>query len=188
MPSVIVTVPAVVLAGCESTPTTPPRSTPPASTPDSLAELHGYGPIDPNTARRIAAAAPTFLRVLTHPVTGDVIETTGRYRIPTALREVLIVADEHCRFPGCGRRAARCELDHTVDWAQGGRSTASNLAHLCTSHHHLKHEGGWQVTRPPDTHPASRTLEWRSPLGRTYRTTPPGGGPAARHIAEPPPF
>jgi hypothetical protein len=183
-PSVIVTVPAVVLAGCESTPTTPPTSTPPTSTPGyPLAELHGYGPIDPATARRIAAAAPTFLRVLTHPVTGDVIETAGRYRIPAALREVLIVADEHCRFPGCGRRAARCELDHTVDWAQGGRSTASNLAHLCTSHHHLKHDGGWQVARPPDTGPASRTLEWRSPLGATYRTNP-----AARSGGDPPPF
>ncbi|WP_291036546.1 HNH endonuclease signature motif containing protein [Herbiconiux sp.] len=178
-PSVIVTVPAVVLAGCESTPTTPPTSTP----GDPLAELHGYGPIDPATARRIAAAAPTFLRVLTHPVTGDVIETAGRYRIPTALREVLIVADEHCRFPGCGRRAARCELDHTVDWANGGRSVASNLAHLCTSHHHLKHDGGWQVTRPPDTGPTSRTLEWRSPLGATYRTNP-----AARSGGDPPPF
>jgi hypothetical protein len=194
VPSVVVTVPAVVLAGCESAPTTVPpasdslTSAPPASAPptsaaptstsptltsaDPPAELHGYGPIDPTTARRIAAAAPTFLRVLTHPVTGDVIETAGRYRIPTALREVLMVADEHCRFPGCGRRAARCELDHTVDWVHGGRSVASNLAHLCTSHHHLKHDGGWQVARPPDTGPASRALEWRSPLGATYRTSP----------------
>ncbi|MCS5722727.1 HNH endonuclease [Herbiconiux sp. CPCC 203406] len=196
VPSVIVTVPAVVLAGCESAPTTPATSTP----GDPHAELHGYGPIDPGTARRIAAAAPTFLRVLTHPVTGDVIETAGRYRIPTALREVLVVADEHCRFPGCGRRAARCELDHTVDWAHGGRSTASNLAHLCTSHHHLKHEGGWQVARPPDTGPASRTLEWRSPLGATYRTTPPTQGgvrelqsahhhpPPRVRSTDPPPF
>jgi hypothetical protein len=220
VPSVIVTVPAVVLAGCESTPTctapsctaltstapsctaltstaptstaptsTAPTSTAPTCTPgDPPAELHGYGPIDPATARRIAAAAPTFLRVLTHPVTGDVIETAGRYRIPTALRDALVVADEHCRFPGCGRRAARCELDHTVDWAHGGRSVASNLAHLCTSHHHLKHDGGWQVARPPDAGPASRALEWISPLGATYRTTPPGGGSAARHIADPPPF
>ncbi|MCS5722248.1 HNH endonuclease [Herbiconiux sp. CPCC 203407] len=180
VPSVIVTVPAVVLAGCESDPTDSLPSIP----ADPPAELHGYGPIDPGTARRIAAAAPTFLRVLTHPATGDVIETAGRYRIPTALREVLVVADEHCRFPGCGRRAARCELDHTVDWAHGGRSTASNLAHLCTSHHHLKHEGGWQVARPPDTGPASRTLEWRSPLGATYRTTP----PARASCNDPPPF
>jgi hypothetical protein len=220
VPSVVVTVPAVVLAGCESAPTTvppasdsltsaapasaapasaapasaapasaAPTSTAPTSTSaDPPAELHGYGPIDPTTARRIAAAAPTFLRVLTHPVTGDVIETAGRYRIPTALREVLMVADEHCRFPGCGRRAARCELDHTVDWVHGGRSVASNLAHLCTSHHHLKHDGGWQVTLPPDTGPASRALEWRSPLGTTYRTTPAGPGPAARSGGDPPPF
>ncbi|MFB2586349.1 HNH endonuclease [Herbiconiux liukaitaii] len=183
-PTVIVTVPAATLAGCEG-----PEG--------GEAKLHGYGPIDPELARRLAAKAPTFLKVLVHPGTGDTIEVAGRYRIPAALREALIVADEHCRFPGCGRRAARCELDHTEDWALGGRSTASNLAHLCTSHHHLKHNGGWKVTRPPGSSPGSRDLEWRSPLGATYRTTPPTR-PATqfrhaanlphRSAADPPPF
>ncbi|MFB2584169.1 HNH endonuclease [Herbiconiux liukaitaii] len=168
-PTVIVTVPAATMAGCEG-----PEG--------GEAQLHGYGPIDPELARRLAAKAPTFLKVLVHPGTGDTIEVAGRYRIPAALREALIVADEHCRFPGCGRRAARCELDHTQDWAHGGRSTASNLAHLCTSHHHLKHNGGWMVSRPPGSPPGSRELEWRSPLGATYRTTPP-----TRHNPHPSP-
>ncbi|MCS5723986.1 HNH endonuclease, partial [Herbiconiux sp. CPCC 203406] len=59
---------------------------------------------------------------------------------------------------------------------------------LCTGHHHLKHEGGWQVARPPDTGPASRTLEWRSPLGATCRTTPTGPGDDIRGGDDPPPF
>ncbi|MFB2585505.1 HNH endonuclease [Herbiconiux liukaitaii] len=168
-PTLIVTVPAAIMAGCKGS-------------DDGEAQLHGYGPIDPDLAKRLAAKAPTFLKVLVHPGTGDTIEVAGRYRIPAALREALIVADEHCRFPGCGRRAARCELDHTEDWALGGRSTASNLAHLCTSHHHLKHNGGWAVTRPPGAPPNSRELEWRSPLGATYRTTPP-----TRYLADRPP-
>ncbi|MFB2582184.1 DUF222 domain-containing protein [Herbiconiux sp. P15] len=190
-PTLIVTVPAATMAGCEGDAG--------EESLDEQAQLHGYGPIDPDLARRLAAKAPTFLKVLVHPGTGDTIEVAGRYRIPAALREALIVADEHCRFPGCGRRAARCELDHTKDWAHGGRSTASNLAHLCTSHHHLKHNGGWKVDRPPGSPPGSRELEWRSPLGAAYRTSPPSrsftpastGSASAREPAgratEPPP-
>ncbi|MFB2580698.1 DUF222 domain-containing protein [Herbiconiux sp. P15] len=159
-PTVIVSVPAAMMAGCEGP-------------DDGQAQLHGYGPIDPELAKRLAAKAPSFLKVLVHPGAGDTIEVAGRYRIPAALRDALIVADEHCRFPGCGRRAARCELDHTEDWAHGGRSTASNLAHLCSGHHHLKHNGGWKVSRPPGAPPGSRELEWHSPLGATYRTVPP---------------
>ncbi|MFB2586483.1 HNH endonuclease [Herbiconiux liukaitaii] len=183
-PTVIVTVPAAILAGCEDEDG--------GEAGAGHTQLHGYGPIDPELATRLAAKAPTFLKVLTHPGTGDTIEVAGRYRIPAALREALIVADEHCRFPGCGRRAARCELDHTEDWAHGGRSTASNLAHLCTSHHHLKHNGGWKVDRPPGSPPGSRELEWRSPLGATYRTTPPTRhtwvAPPTQPAADAPPF
>ncbi|MGD8195688.1 DUF222 domain-containing protein [Herbiconiux sp. P18] len=172
-PTIIVTVPATTLAGCD----------------DAPADLHGYGPIDAATARRIAAAAPTFLRVLTHPSTGELLDVRRtRYRAPAELRLALIAADETCRFPGCGRRASRSELDHTVAWADGGATSASNLAHLCSSHHHLKHAVAWTVRaapepglrspdssggHPPSTayHPA-RTLEWRSPRGATYLTSP----------------
>src|SRR5690606_32229643 len=34
---------------------------------DELATLHGYGPIDLDTARRLTASAPSFRRVLTDP-------------------------------------------------------------------------------------------------------------------------
>ncbi|MFD1847519.1 DUF222 domain-containing protein, partial [Arthrobacter flavus] len=37
---------------------------------DVPGELEGYGPIDPETARKLAGHAPSFTRILTHPFTG----------------------------------------------------------------------------------------------------------------------
>jgi hypothetical protein len=159
---------------------------------DESGDLHGYGPIDPDTARAIAATAPTFLRVLTHPITGQPTiitrhwgraatttlhptsrrDLTGRDRYSAApdLRLVLAAIDETCRFPHCGRRANRCELDHTTDWAHGGTTTPDNLTYLCSRHHHLKHDTRWSVETDPDR---PRHLNWTSPHGRRYSTTPP---------------
>ncbi|TFD25715.1 DUF222 domain-containing protein, partial [Cryobacterium sp. TMT2-23] len=66
--------------------------------------LEGYGPIDPDTARRIAARAPSFTRILVHPETGVVLSVgRDRYKVPKDLRRYLEVRDETCRFPGCNR-------------------------------------------------------------------------------------
>ncbi|MFB2600005.1 DUF222 domain-containing protein [Herbiconiux sp. P17] len=176
--NVLVTIPATTIAG----------------TSDEPGELHGYGPIDPDTARQIAATAPTFLRVLTRPVTGEPTVVTrhwgravadhlttssasgrdesgrDRYSAPPELRLVLAAIDQTCRFPGCGRRANRCELDHTTDWAHGGATTPENLTYLCSRHHHLKHDTRWNVEADPER---PRHLNWRSPHGREYSTAPP---------------
>ena len=166
--------------------------------------LDGYGPIDADSARRLAAVAPSFTRILTHPVSGTVLDVDRRsYRPPADLKRWLEVRDGTCRLPGCNRRAAGCEVDHTVDWQHEGRTGFDNLAHLCTLHHHLKHETSWSVRHLPDG-----VLEWRSPAGRTHVThpgrripggadslAPPGREPAAGRSSDrrpasipPPPF
>src|SRR6185312_15833806 len=69
-PTVYVTVPAMTLLG---------RS-------GEAAVLDGYGPIDPDTARELAAAAPSFIRLLTHPETGAVLSVgKDSYRVPADL-------------------------------------------------------------------------------------------------------
>jgi hypothetical protein len=78
-----------------------------------------------------------------------------------------------CRFPGCRRQAAGCDLDHTVRYPEG-ETSAENLHALCRRHHRLKHETGWSVT----ARPGSR-LEWTSPLGAVYTTDPPDPGDEA---------
>jgi len=46
--------------------------------------------------------------------------------------------DLTCRFPGCDKPAMHCDLDHTVPYADGGRTQASNLKCLCRLHHLIK--------------------------------------------------
>ncbi|WP_319161234.1 HNH endonuclease signature motif containing protein [Sanguibacter biliveldensis] len=54
------------------------------------------------------------------------------------------IRDETCRFPGCSRRADRCDVDHVEDWAHGGTTSHDNLIHLCRKHHRLKHTSRWR--------------------------------------------
>ena len=132
------------------------------------ATLEGYGPIDDDTARRLAATAPSFTRLLTHPETGVVLSVgRDRYRVPADLQTWLRARDGTCRFPGCARNAARCDLDHTRDWQHGGATAHDNLAHLCRHHHRLKHQTGWTVAQEP-----GGVLRWRAPSGRTYSSEP----------------
>jgi hypothetical protein len=131
---------------------------------DAPAELEGYGPIPAEIARRLAAHAPSFTRLLTHPESGAVL-SVGRtsYAVPADLKRWLRVRDRTCRHPGCCVPAARCELDHTRPWSQAGGTDHDNLAHLCRKHHMLKSEGIWRYSRSPNG-----ALVATSPGGRTY--------------------
>jgi hypothetical protein len=132
------------------------------------ATLEGYGPIDLPTARELTAGAPSLTRILTHPETGAVLSVgRDRYAVPADLRTWLRVRDGTCRFPGCSRAARTSELDHTKDWQYEGCTEHKNLAHLCKSHHRLKHMTEWSVEQRD-----GGTLEWTAPSGRSYSTEP----------------
>lgn len=158
-PSVHVTVPVFALLGREIESD--------AGVTAVSATLDGYGPIDDETARMLAAAAPSFARLLTHPESGAVL-SVGRdsYAVPADLKRWVRLRDGTCRFPGCAQSADRCDLDHTRDWALGGGTDYDNLAHLCRGHHTLKHNTDWRVTND------GTTLRWTSPSGRSYSTEP----------------
>ena len=116
---------------------------------NQFAELEGYGPIDAETAARLAAHAPSFKRILTHPVTGSVLDI-GRetYRPPKHLQDWIRSRDRTCRHPGCNRAAVACEIDHTVPWARGGTTSHCNLACFCAKHHMYKSEGIFGYSQP----------------------------------------
>jgi hypothetical protein len=154
--SVAVTVPVMTLLGHGDEPGT----------------LEGYGPIDAETARRLAAQAPSFTRLLTHPISGALLDIDrATYRVPADLKRWLEITDVTCRFPGCGRLARTSDLDHTVDYQYGGATRADNLAHLCRHHHRLKHMTRWRVEPAPDK-PESR-VTWTSPTGHQRDADPP---------------
>jgi hypothetical protein len=98
-------------------------------------DLAGYGPITSDAARAVAADA-VWRRIVTDPLTGTVLDV-GRttYRPPAGLADLVRARDGTCRFPGCRRSAAGCELDHLVPFPDGPTS-AGNLADECSRHHH----------------------------------------------------
>ncbi|MEC5183598.1 hypothetical protein RCH12_001053 [Cryobacterium sp. MP_3.1] len=130
--------------------------------------LEGYGPIPADTAREIAAGAPSFTRLLVHPETGAVLSVgKEHYRVPADTRRWLRLRDGTCRFPGCTRPASRSDIDHTTAWEHGGPTDSDNLAHLCRAHHRVKHHTLWAVVHEP-----RGVLRWTSPAGETHRTYP----------------
>ncbi|MFD1845969.1 HNH endonuclease signature motif containing protein [Arthrobacter flavus] len=149
---------------------------------DAPGELEGYGPIDPETARKLAGHAPSFTRILTHPFTGARLGADARtYRVPQDLKDAVRVRDRTCRHPGCNRLAVFCELDHTKPWSQGGTTSYGNLVALCKRHHKLKSEGYWQYRQPEPG-----MIIAISPAGETYLTRP--DPPPAPPPDIPPPF
>jgi hypothetical protein len=90
-----------------------------------------------------------------------------RYRPSRALRHRVRARNATCTAPGCGRRAASCDLDHTDPWPQGGRTCECNLAPLCRHHHRCKQAEGWWLEQPEPG-----VLVWHTPAGRTYTSTP----------------
>jgi Domain of unknown function (DUF222) len=157
-----------------------------SSTPAS--QVGADGLITPELLTDLAASAKVV--PLVHP--GDAPPEKG-YVPSTALADFVRCRDLTCRAPGCDRPATRCDLDHTIPYARGGATHASNLKCLCRLHHLLKTFCGWRDEQLPDG-----TLIWRLPDGQTYVTTPgsalmftslcaPTGRPPRRPVAAPDP-
>jgi hypothetical protein len=123
------------------------------------ATILGKGPIDLEDALHLAAEAPSLVRVITDPVSGQVL-STDNYRPGEALRRYLRMRDGRCRCPSCNRSARRSDIDHTIPYSEGGPTEAGNLAHLCPGHHTIKHLPGWSVRQ---LEPG--VLEWTTPHG-----------------------
>ncbi len=133
---------------------------------EAPAQLAGRGPLDADTARRLAGNATIWHRLFTDSCTGEVIATDRRFPVEAQCR-LLRARDEHCRFPGCRMPVWRCDVDHTVAHHDGGPTAVCNLAHLCRRHHTLKHHGGWTTRQL-----GGGVLEWTSPTGRIYTDRP----------------
>jgi hypothetical protein len=156
---------------------------------DEPALLEGYGLIDAQTARDLAVAAPTWQR-LAVGATGVPLDL-GRsaYRPPMSLRRFIEYRDGTCQFPGCLRPARRSEIDHRIEWQDGGTTDADNLQALCLRHHAMKSVGSWKSELQ------GSDVLWVSPLGGQAVAGPAEPeltagerGPAEEPEEQPPPF
>nr|WP_241007937.1 HNH endonuclease signature motif containing protein [Mycobacterium kubicae] len=140
--------------------------------------LEGYGIIDAEQVRQLAATASL------HAV--DSLTSAAealRYQPSAALERAVRCRDLTCRFPGCGRPAVICDLDHTVpfnhqDPTAGGRTVFENLKCLCRLHHlisvvHFKDAPSYRHLHPYQPgpfRPTPRRDQATRGLHRTGRT------------------
>ena len=90
------------------------------------------GLIAPELIAELATSAK--LTPLVHP--GDAPPEPG-YVPSKALAEFVRCRDLTCCWPGCDRPAWHCDLDHTIPFAEGGPTHASNLKCYCRTHQRL---------------------------------------------------
>ncbi len=97
-----------------------------------------------------------------------VAEAAEPHYLPSAkLADFVRCRDLTCRAPGCDQPAVYCDIDHTIPYADGGRTHPSNLKCVCRKHHLLKTFWGWR-----DQQLADGTVIWTLPSGQTYVTSP----------------
>lgn len=140
---------------------------------DTPGDLEGFGPLDPELVRALAADAD-WQRWVTDSV-GDYLIDEGRQRFPGArLARFLRHREERCKHPSCGVRSRNCDADHLPAYGDGGRTSAQGLSPTCPRHNRGRAASGWSVEEeglkdpygPPDP-------IWVSTLGRRYETSMP---------------
>jgi hypothetical protein len=120
-----------------------------------------------------ATGAPDYLATLRIQMTPvarghcDHTRAETGYQPSRTLAHLIKVRNTRCTAPGCGQPAARCDLDHTLAWDNGGLTCECDLAPLCRHNHRAKQAQGWHLAQPQPG-----VLHWRTPAGRTYTTTP----------------
>jgi hypothetical protein len=136
-------------------------------------ELEGYGPLDPELCRTLAADAD-WIRWVTDGAT-DVLIDEGRRRFPGArLARFLRARDRRCKHPSCGVRSRNCDADHMPAYAEGGRTSAATMAPTCPRHNRGREASGWRIHEEGPRDPmGSPDPVWTSPLGRRYQSADP---------------
>jgi hypothetical protein len=118
-------------------------------------------PID--VARRFLCNAK--IQTVVEAADGSVVGLAARRPSAWMLRQRRY-RDGSCTFPGCGNRRST-QAHHIRWWSRGGSTDLDNLALVCTFHHRLVHEHGWNLERTQ-----TGAIRWLRPDGVRYRAGP----------------
>ncbi len=113
------------------------------------ATLDTGGAISIGQTRRLACNAGLLPMVLAGDSRILDLGTTKRL-FDRYQRIAMTVRDQGCVFPGCERPPAWTEAHHRIPWSRGGPTDIDNGCLLCSFHHHLIHQGEWDLTLAPD--------------------------------------
>jgi hypothetical protein len=100
-----------------------------------------------SAVRRVACDATVI------PVVHDdtAVDVGRARRAPSRVqRRALRVRDRHCRYPGCTNHR-NLHAHHIVHWADGGPTVLSNLVLVCSFHHRVLHDHGFNLVGTADS-------------------------------------
>ena len=86
-------------------------------------------------------------------------------------RQAAKLLTTHCDHPGCGLAAQLCEVDHSTEWSDHGRTDQANAGIECGSHNRLKHRKRWRTRR--DIHGRIHTIRADGTIMLPTGTRPP---------------
>jgi hypothetical protein len=80
---------------------------------------------------------------------GVVVDVGRKRRLFTgAQRDVIMMLDNWCTFPGCTTPTRHCQADHSIDHQHGGTTATANGGPQCGRHNRLENRG-YTVWRDP---------------------------------------
>lgn len=87
-----------------------------------------------------ATATKQLLERGTKEVDIDALQdkVSSAYTTPPDIRSMVVGLEGTCAMGGCGAPAHSAQMDHRINFADGGPTTAANLAPLCVKHHTMK--------------------------------------------------
>jgi hypothetical protein len=158
------------------------------------AAIAGYGPVPGPWVRALVASGAVgagvssdesdvahrarvwVRRLFTHPDDGALVAMDSERRLfEGGLRRFLLACDGACRTPWCD--APVRHVDHVVDHASGGATSAENGQGLCVRCNHAKQAAGWRARAGGGGDEPHR---WRAhsvvtttPTGHRYSSTAP---------------
>ena len=132
----------------------------------SVCELSDGQAMPISTVRQLACEAEIIPIVLNRHGRAMDVGRAARLATP-AQRLALRAMHQTCMYPTCSVPFDDCRIHHIVPWEHGGATNLDNLGPLCESgkHHHLVHEGGWNLTMTPD-----RVATWTRPDSTVFHT------------------
>jgi hypothetical protein len=135
----------------------------------SICELEDGTPIPVETLRRLACDAHIIPAVLNGD--GVPLDVGRSRRLATDdQRRALRAMYRTCGIGDCDVPFDRCEIHHITEWtAEQGETNLDSLIPGCSRHHHLVHEGGWQL----ELDPVTRELTIRLPDGTIHSRSRP---------------
>lgn len=119
-----------------------------------------------STVRRMCCDAEVLPAVLRGD--SEILDVGRTKRTATAQqRRALRAMYRTCGHPDCSVGYSKCRIHHIKWWWEHhGPTNLNNLIPLCEKHHHMVHEGQWQLAMTPD-----RTTTWTRPDGIVAYTT-----------------